>query len=76
MALNTGNAASKNSGNLRNFDLTVEEIKLVKSIENLSNTVSNIERLDPHSKRAKIIRLEIRRQEEQLEDLRENTLIR
>ncbi len=40
------------SGNLRNFDLTVVEIKIVRMIKEL---IKNLERLsfdDPHSPRA------------------------
>jgi len=64
------------SGNLRNFDLTVEEIKIVKMIKEL---IENLERLsfdDPHSPRAKFFRREIDTLEEKLEEIRENTLIK
>jgi len=64
------------SGKLRNFDLTVEEIKIVKMIKEL---IENLERLsfdDPHSPRAKFFRKEIDTLEEKLEEIRENTLIR
>jgi hypothetical protein len=64
------------SGDLRNFDLTVEEIKIVKMIEEL---IKNLERLsfdDPDSPRAKFFRKEIDTLEERLEDIRENTLIK
>ncbi len=64
------------SGKLRNFDLTVEEIKIVKMIKEL---IKNLEKLsfdDPHSSRAEFFRKEIERLEEKLEEIRDNTLIR
>ncbi len=64
------------SGKLRNFDLTVEEIKIVRMIKDL---IKNLERLsfdDPHSPRAEFFRKEIDTLEEKLEEIRENTLIR
>jgi len=64
------------SGDLRNFDLTVEEIKIVRMIKEL---IKNLERLsfdDPHSPRAEFFRKEIDTLEEKLEEIRENTLIR
>ncbi len=64
------------SGNLRNFDLTVEEIKIVRMIKEL---IKNLEKLsfdDPDSPRAEFFRKEIDTLEEKLEEIRENTLIR
>lgn len=62
--------------NLRNFDLTVDEIKLVKTIDNMTSMVARIEQMEPHSDRVKVIRANIKRLQEQLDDLRDNTLIR
>lgn len=61
---------------LRNFDLTVEEIKLVKSINQLSGTLDKIQLKDPSSQRTQYLLKEMQRLEEKLEELRENTLIR
>ncbi len=64
------------SGKFRNFDLTVDEIKIVRMIKEL---VRNLEKLsfdDPLSPRAEFFRKEIDRLEEKLEEVRENTLIR
>ena len=61
---------------LRNFDLSVDEIKLEKSIEQLTTSLRNIERSDPHSPRAKYIRAEINNLQDKLDEIRENTLIR
>ncbi len=73
--LNPDNGAPKEKNNLRNFDLTVDEIRLMKSIDEMTNTVSKIEKLDPNSTRIKYIRLEIKNLSDQLEELRDNTLI-
>ena len=70
------NDSDKQNGNLRNFDLTVDEIRLIKSIDEMSKSVENLERLEPQSSRAKIIRSEISKLQAQLEKLRENTLIK
>lgn len=66
----------KKKHNLRNFDLTVDEIRLTRTIDSMTTMVKHIEDLDPHSTRVKNIRSNIRALEEQLEDLRDNTLIR
>jgi len=68
--------APKGTEKLRNFDLSVDEIRLMKSIDEMTESVKNIERSDPDSSRAKFIRLEIQKLEDQLDDLRDNTLIR
>ena len=73
--LNPDNGTPKEKNNLRNFDLTVDEIRLMKSIDEMTNTVSKIEKLDPNSTRIKYIRLEIKNLSDQLEELRDNTLI-
>jgi uncharacterized protein Yka (UPF0111/DUF47 family) len=64
------------SGRLRNFDLSVDEIRLVKTINEMTSSVKKIEQMDPGSSRAKFIRQEIKKLEDQLDDLRDNTLIR
>lgn len=61
---------------LRNFDLTVDEIRLVKSIDQLKEALDKIQRTEPLSSRANHIRREIQLLEERLEELRDNTLIR
>ncbi len=64
------------SDNLRNFDLTVDEIKIVRMIDDL---IENLERLtfnDPLSPRAEFFRQEIDKLEEKLDQIRDNTLIR
>ncbi|MBT3203200.1 MAG: hypothetical protein HOM14_02395 [Gammaproteobacteria bacterium] len=71
--LNSDNDSPK--GNLRNFDLSVDEIRLIKSIDEMNVTVNRIQQLDPQSPRIKYIRLEIKNLEGRLDDLRDNTLI-
>lgn len=58
--------------NQKNFSLAVDEIKIERSIHNLLNIVQKIERMQPWSKRAKVIRKEIGRQHKRLEEIREN----
>ncbi len=64
------------SGNLRNFDLTVEEIKIVRMIEQLVNGLEKLTFDDPLSPRAEFFRSEIDKLEEKLDEIRDNTLIR
>ena len=71
--LNSDNDSPK--GNLRNFDLSVDEIRLIKAIDEMNVTVNRIQQLDPQSPRIKYIRLEIKNLEGRLDDLRDNTLI-
>ncbi len=64
------------SGKLRNFNLTVEEIKIVKMMKEL---IENLEKLnfdDPLSPRADFFRDEIDRLENKLDEIRDNTLIK
>ncbi len=70
------NDARHEKDKLRNYDLTVDEIRLIKSIEDMTRSVDRLEQMDPQSSRAKIIRLEIEKLEDKLEELRDNTLIR
>lgn len=64
------------SDNLRNFNLTVEEIKLVRTIDDLIEGLGKLEIQDPLSPRADFFRREIEKLEEKLEQVRDNTLIR
>ena len=63
------------SSSLRNFDLTVDEIRVMKAIKELTNALANIQFTDPHSPRAEFFRAEIEKLEDTLEEIRENTLI-
>ncbi len=64
------------SGNLRNFNLTVEEIKIVKMIEQLVTGLEKLTFDDPLSPRAEFFRSEIDKLEEKLDEIRDNTLIK
>ena len=64
------------SGRLRNFDLTVDEIKLVRMIEQLIEGFEKLKFDDPLSPRADFFRSEIDKLEQKLEEIRENTLIK
>lgn len=64
------------SDKLRNFDLTVEEIKIVRKMKEVIEGLEKLAFEDPLSPRAEFFRNEIQRLEEKLEEIRENTLIR
>lgn len=64
------------SSSLRNFDLTVDEIRVMKEIKELTNALANIQFADPQSTRAVFIRAQIEKLEDTLEEIRENTLIK
>ena len=62
--------------NLKNFNLTLDEIKIVKMIKQLVEALENLEFNDPHSPRAKFFREEIEKLEKNLDEVRDNTLIK
>lgn len=64
------------SDNLRNFDLSVDEIKIVRMMNELSDGLEKLVFNDPLSPRAEFFRNEIDKLEEKLEDIRDQTLIR
>lgn len=64
------------SGKLRNFDLTVEEIRIMRMIKDLIKGLEKLEFDDPLSPRAELFREEIEKLEAKLEEIRDNTLIR
>jgi len=64
------------NSNLRNFNLTLEEIKIVKTIKELIEGLENLEFNDPLSPRTEFIRKEIEKLEKKLEEVRDNTLIK
>ncbi len=72
----SSNDAPAKSGKLRNFDLSVEEIRILKAIKDMTRTLEDIERKNPSSDRLEYFRCEIRQLEDQLEEVRDNTLIR
>ena len=64
------------SSSLRNFDLTVDEIIIVKMMKELIEGLERLKFNDPLSPRADFFRREIDKLEEKLEQIRDNTLIR
>ena len=64
------------SDNLRNFNLTVEEIKLLKMMEKLVEGLEKLTFEDPLSPRADFFRMEVDKLEQKLDEIRDNTLIR
>lgn len=64
------------SDNLKNFDLSVEEIKIVRMMKDLVDGLEKLAFDDPLSPRAEFFRKEIDKLEEKLEEIRDHTLIR
>ena len=61
---------------LRNFDLSVEEIRIMRAIKEMTDALERISENDPDPARLDFYGYEIKKLEEQLDDIRENTLIR
>ena len=61
---------------LRNFDLSVEEIKLIKALKEMTQSLEYIEQKNIQPERQEFFRSEIRILENQLEEIRDHTLIR
>jgi uncharacterized protein Yka (UPF0111/DUF47 family) len=68
--------ASSANAKLRNFDLSVEEIRIVKAIKEMTEAFQRIAESNPDPSRLDFYGYEIKKLEEQLDDIRENTLIR
>ena len=62
--------------NLRNFDLSVEEIRISRAIKEMTEAFERISQNNPDPARLDFYSYEIKKLEEQLDDIRENTLIR
>ena len=74
-ASNSGKTA-KPGGNLRNFDLSVEEIKIMRAIEDLSRALNDLEASNSPIERLDYFRDQILLLEEKLDEIRDHTLIR
>jgi uncharacterized protein Yka (UPF0111/DUF47 family) len=61
---------------LRNFDLSVEEIRIMRAIQEMTEAFERISENNPDPARLDFYGYEIKKLEEQLDDIRENTLIR
>ena len=68
--------APKGNAKLRNFDLSVEEIRVLKAIRDMTQALEDVARKSAYPERLDFFRSEIRQLEDQLEDIRENTLLR
>ncbi len=67
---------AKQGGKLRNFDLTVEEIRVIKAIETMNKSLEDAERRKIDPARIRYFRAELEKLKEKLDEIRENTLIR
>ena len=61
---------------LRNFDLSVEEIRIMRAIKEMTEAFERISENNPDPARLDFYGYEIKKLEEQLDDIREHTLIR
>jgi len=61
---------------LKNFDLSVEEIRIMRAIKEMTDAFERISENNPDPARLDFYGYEIKKLEEQLDDIRENTLIR
>ena len=64
------------STKLRNFDLSVEEIRIMRAIKEMTEAFVRISENNPDPARLDFYSYEIKKLEGQLDDIRENTLIR
>ena len=70
------NDAPKGKPKLRNFDLSVDEIKVLKAIKDMTQALEDIKRKNTYPERLDFFRCEIRQLEDRLEEIRDNTLVR
>jgi uncharacterized coiled-coil DUF342 family protein len=66
----------RGNGKLRNFDLSVEEIKVLKAIRDMTQALEDVKTRKTYPERLEFFRSEIRQLEDQLEEIRENTLLK
>ena len=64
------------SSNLRNLNLTADEVEIIRMIKELSEGLETLDFGDPLSTKAEFLRGEIDKLEEKLDQARDNTLIR
>jgi uncharacterized protein Yka (UPF0111/DUF47 family) len=64
------------STKLRNFDLSVEEIRIERAIKEMTDAFERISENNPDPARLDFYGHEIKKLEEQLDEIRDNTLIR
>ena len=68
--------APKGKVKLRNYDLSVDEIKVLKAIKVMTHALEDIKLKNIYPERLDFFRCEIRQLEDKLEEIRDNTLIR
>lgn len=68
--------APRGNEKLRNFDLSVEEIRVLKAIKDMTHALEDIKLKNTYPERLDFFRSEIRQLEDQLEEIRENTLLK
>ena len=68
--------SQKSEEKLRNFDLSVDEIKLIKAINDITESIEDMKRKNTEASRLEYFAKQLKELKEELEDLRENTLIR
>ena len=68
--------ASSVGSNLRNFDLSVEEIRIMRAIKEMTDAFDRISANNPEPARLDFYSYEIKKLEGKLDDIRDNTLIR
>ena len=68
--------APKGKVKLRNYDLSVDEIKVLKAIRDMTHALEDIKLKNTYPERLDFFRCEIRQLEDKLEEIRDNTLIR
>jgi hypothetical protein len=61
---------------LRNFDLSVEEIRILRAIKEMTDAFERISANNPDPARLDFYGHEIKKLKEQLDDIRDNTLLR
>lgn len=64
------------SDNIRNLNLTVDEIEIIRMIRELSEGLEKLDFSDPLSTKAEFLQSEIDKLEEKLDQTRDNTLNR
>ena len=75
-ALRSTREAPSAAAKLRNFDLSVEEIRIMRALKEMTDAFERISENSPDPARLDFYGHEIRKLEEQLDTIRENTLIR
>jgi hypothetical protein len=60
---------------LRNFDLSVDEIRIIRAIKKMTETFAGISENSPDPLRLDFYGYQIRKLQEQLDHIRKNTLI-